>query len=574
MKLFRDFYKALIFLVRNTRGVRYSKTLVVVVMVTGIISGLSNTGLIAVINSTLSKSSPSGRNLIATFVGLSLVLIVSRFLSAALLGYLNTQATLELNTRMCRQILAAPLRQLEEIGAHRLLATLASDIGAISNILPILPTIVINLAIIIGCLAYLFWLSPSLLFALISFMALAIFTYQIPLGKARQYARQLREEGNFLYSHYRAIIEGTKELKLHRRRGDAFYLRLFKPTATKMAVLGFRAAVMQALSGSWGVFLSFLPIGLLIFVLPTLNSIRLEVLTGYTLIILYMTGPLQSIISLIAPLTHASVAVDNIARLGLPQAVQYPAALAPEEKETHPHWTELTLAGVTHTYYREDEESNFTLGPIDLTLRRGELVYLTGKNGSGKTTLAKLITALYAPEAGAIYFDEQVIDDERRESYRQNFSMLFSDFFLFEDLLGLESANLDEQARAYLVQLQLDHKVTVKDGRLSTTNLSQGQRKRLALLNAFLEDRPIYIFDEWASDQDPMFRDVFYYQLLPALKARGKTVIVISHDDRYYHLGDRLIRLEYGQLEYDQRTGALQAPADISLSSAEVATPQ
>lgn len=570
MKLFRDFYKALVFLVRNTREVRYSKILVVLVLVTGVVSGLSNTGLIAVINDTINSDNGIGPNLVWSFIGLSLLLMVTRFASAALLGYLNTKATLELNTRMCRQILAAPLRRLEEIGASRLLAMLASDIGALSNILPILPTIVINLAIVVSCLAYLFWLSPSLLVALICLMALAIFSYQVPLSKSQIYARRMREEGNFLYSHYRAIIEGTKELKLNRRRGITFYERLFQPTAARMADLGFRSSLMQSLSGSWGVFLSFLPIGLLAFVLPNLNNIRVEVVTGYTLIILYMTGPLQSIISLIAPLTHASVAVDNIARLQLTPGAEASYVQETATEESQSNWNELTLAGVTHTYYREKEESNFTLGPIDLTFKQGSLVYLIGKNGSGKTTLAKLITGLYAPESGAIHFNGQVVDEKNIDDFRQHFSMLFSDFFLFEDLLGVDSPNLDEQALEHLRRLQLDHKVKVQDGKFSTTELSQGQRKRLALLNAFLEDRSIYIFDEWASDQDPMFRDVFYYDLLPELKARGKTVIVISHDDRYYHLGDRLIRLEDGQVELDQPTGqANEGLNGINLPTAE-----
>lgn len=98
----------------------------------------------------------------------------------------------------------------------------------------------------------------------------------------------------------------------------------------------------------------------------------------------------------------------------------------------------------------------------------------------------------------------------------------------------------------------MKHKVQIVDGVFSTTSLSQGQRKRLALLIAYLEDRPIYLFDEWASDQDPFFRDIFYNQLLPSLKQRGKTVLVISHDDRYFHLADRVIKLDYGKVEYDK----------------------
>ncbi len=132
------------------------------------------------------------------------------------------------------------------------------------------------------------------------------------------------------------------------------------------------------------------------------------------------------------------------------------------------------------------------------------------------------------------------------------FSVVFSDFYLFDALLGLRGADLDARATRYLMELELDDKVQIRDGAFSTTALSQGQRKRLALLTAFLEDRPIYVFDEWAADQDPHYREIFYRRLLPDLKARGKTVLVISHDDRYYHLASRIIRLEYGKVGVDK----------------------
>jgi putative ATP-binding cassette transporter len=208
--------------------------------------------------------------------------------------------------------------------------------------------------------------------------------------------------------------------------------------------------------------------------------------------------------------------------------------------------------GVTHAYHRELEESSFTLGPINLTFYPGELVFIVGGNGSGKSTLAKLITGLYRPETGEIRLDGKPIKDENQVWYRQHFSAVFSDFYLFERLIGLSNTDLNSLARHYLVQLQLDQKVQVKDGMLSTTALSQGQRKRLALLTAYLEDRPIYLFDEWASDQDPVFKEIFYTQLLPELKSRGKTVLVISHDDHYFHLAERIVKLDYGQVEYDK----------------------
>ncbi len=107
---------------------------------------------------------------------------------------------------------------------------------------------------------------------------------------------------------------------------------------------------------------------------------------------------------------------------------------------------------------------------------------------------------------------------------------------------------MPENANRYLERLEIAHKVSIRDGAFSTTDLSTGQRKRLALLNAWLEERPVLVFDEWAADQDPVFRRVFYTELLPELKALGKTIIVISHDDRYFAIADQLIRMQAGRV--------------------------
>ncbi len=175
-------------------------------------------------------------------------------------------------------------------------------------------------------------------------------------------------------------------------------------------------------------------------------------------------------------------------------------------------------------------------------------MFIAGGNGSGKTTLAKLLTGLYVPDSGQILWNGHPVTDQNREAYRQSFAAVFSDFYLFPSLLGIADADVDARADRYLEMLHLRHKVQVKDGRLSTLDLSQGQRKRLALLTAYLEDRPIYLFDEWAADQDPFFKEVFYRQLLPELKKRNKTAVVISHDDRYYDAADRIIKLDSGRI--------------------------
>lgn len=195
-------------------------------------------------------------------------------------------------------------------------------------------------------------------------------------------------------------------------------------------------------------------------------------------------------------------------------------------------------------------ERGFLLGPLDLSLQAGEVIFIVGGNGSGKSTLAKVITGLYPPQSGAIYLDDVLVTEQNLEWYREHFSAIFHDFYLFEQCLGFDSANLDREVEDYLKHLQLDRQVSVKNGVLSTIDLSQGQRKRLALLVNYLEDRPIYLFDEWAADQEPLFRELFYQQILLKLKERGKAVIVITHDDRYFHLADRTIELNYGKIEH------------------------
>ncbi|WP_040818636.1 ATP-binding cassette domain-containing protein [Nocardia jiangxiensis] len=194
------------------------------------------------------------------------------------------------------------------------------------------------------------------------------------------------------------------------------------------------------------------------------------------------------------------------------------------------------------------DESGFALGPLDLVFEPGQISFVIGGNGSGKSTLAKLITGLYVPRTGSISLGDERIDHENIEWFRQNCSAVFTDFHLFEDYLGFDRPGIDEEVRGYLEDLQIAHKVTVQDGRLSTIALSQGQRKRLALLTALLEDRQIYVFDEWAADQEPRFREVFYTEILAGLKRRGKTVIVITHDDRYFDHADQIVKLDFGKV--------------------------
>jgi putative ATP-binding cassette transporter len=529
---------------------KHSRKTVILSIIAGIFSGACNAALLAVINAVVKNGHSSA--LLWSFVGLCALLPLTRFTSEFLLTQLGQGATFNLRMQLCDQILAAPLRHLEQVGVPRLLAALSDDVPAITGAILIIPLLCVNAALVVGCLVYMGILSPVLLAIVLGFMVVGIASYQIPIIKVQKIFERARKDANALQRHFRALTQGTKELKIHSRRRQAFISEELKVTADSMRRYNIAGQNLYSAAASWGQTLVFVVIGLILFLLPTVRNLSSTMMIAYALSLLYLMTPLQIILNTLPQLSRANVALRNVEQLGFTLSSQE----SEEVGETAPPistWETLELKSITHTYHREGESDDFVLGPIDLTFRPGELVFITGGNGSGKTTLVKLLTGLYMPEQGHISLDGEPVGNIRKEFYRQYFSAVFSDFYLFEQMLGLINPELDNQAREYLSQLKLSHKVEIVNGKLSTIELSQGQRKRLALLTAYLEDRPIYIFDEWAADQDPQFKAVFYMQLLPELKGRGKTVFVISHDDRYYHVADRVIKLDDGQVVSDTR---------------------
>ncbi len=204
----------------------------------------------------------------------------------------------------------------------------------------------------------------------------------------------------------------------------------------------------------------------------------------------------------------------------------------------------VELRNVTYAFPAKEGRARFELGPIDLTIHAGDLLFIVGENGSGKTTLIKLLLGLYAPQRGSVLLDGEKVRPDERDAYRQLFTTIFSDYYLFDDLAY---GSLPEDATPHLERLGIAHKVKVDGDHFTTTDLSTGQRKRLALVQAWLEHRPIIVTDEWAADQDPESRRVVYKELLPEMK-RGKTLIVISHDDRYFHVADWIVRMKDGKI--------------------------
>lgn len=520
--------------------------LVLLAVSMGFLSGGASAGLLALISRALVEGvTPI---VILTFIGLAMVALGTSVVSQVMLIRLSQQAVLDLRLHLSRQILRAELGHLEQLGTPRLLATLTEDVQAVAQAVFAIPFLCIDAAIVLGSLVYITWLSWRVFLLVFVLTTIAIASCQFLTHLGSQYLAKAREKQDDLFQDFQGLTAGIKELKLNHRKQQFFFQHYLMDHAQAFRRYTTIGLTYFANTSSLGKFIFFFAIGFVLFSLPKLLTLNPQTLSGYVLVFTYLMLPMEHLISNLPTFSRAGVALDKITALGLslrdagePQTLDQPL---------HTHWQQLVLQNVVHQYHSQADDRAFQVGPVNLTFFPGEIVMIIGGNGSGKSTLAKLITGLYPPQSGQIILDETPIDASNRYWYRQHFAVVFSDFYLFDSLLGV-SDDL-ELAQQLLKKLQLDHKVRIENGRFSTLALSQGQRKRLALLVAYLENRPIYVFDEWAADQDPHFKDFFYREFLPQLRAEGKTAFVISHDDHYFHTADRLIKLNYGQVEYDK----------------------
>ncbi|WP_437505498.1 cyclic peptide export ABC transporter [Sorangium sp. So ce1099] len=532
----------------------------------GVISGLAGAGLIALVQEALSAEGRPDARVLWGFVGLGAVSVLSKSVSQVLLTRLGQSMIAALRMQLSRRILEAPLRQIEALGAHRLLAALNDDPAVITQAYVVLPLVCVNVATVLGCLAYIGRISWSALAIVLGAMAVGAALFRAHEIRAIGAFTRARETSDALFQHFRGLTGGIKELKMHGGRARAFLSDVLGRSVAAYERDFVAGTTEYAVAMGWGALLFHAVLGLALFALPVWAGLKAPDVAGVVLALLYLMTPFAQVIEFLPSVGRAGIALAKVRDLGLaltPEVADAAPAAAPrdperarlarqvrhaESREIPRAWSRIELVGVTHRYHREKEDGTFRLGPIHMAFRPGEIVYLVGGNGSGKTTLALLLLGLYAPESGEIRVDGVPVDDTNRDQYRQLFSVVFADYHLFEHLLGLSGPDVDERARRYLERLQLDHRVGVEAGALRVSGLSQGQRKRLALLTASLEDRPFYVFDEWASDQDPQFRRVFYTELLPELRAQGKTAFVITHDDQYFALADRCLRLDFGQL--------------------------
>ncbi|MBN3724547.1 cyclic peptide export ABC transporter [Burkholderia sp. Ac-20379] len=512
----------------------------------GVAGGLCTAWLLSVINASLHAPGGIGANTAFTFVALCVATLLCNAIAGIGNSVTGQRIIAALRKDISARIVCAPVAELERYKTHRLLSTLNSDVETVSAMTFSFPSIAVAAAVTVGCVAYMLVLSPVLFLIALCAIAIGGLINRYASGKWSHYYGGVRGAQDELQKQYRAITEGAKELRLNRNRRQRVFSERLAGAADDVAELKIKAMRMYYGANASVTTLFFVVIGLLLLLQQRLG-VTPEVVSGFVIVLLYVRGPVDTLASSLPALSQARISFKRIAELSAQFATREARLLDGAAPAPVAELREIELRQASWAFPAVGDQAPFRLGPIDLKIERGDMLFVIGENGSGKTTLIKLLLGLYEAGQGQLLLNGEPVQADGMDAYRQLYSAVFADYHLFEDLVVHDAALL-ARAQAYLEQLEIAHKVKIEDGVFSTIDLSTGQRKRLALVHAMLEQRPVMMFDEWAADQDPTFRRVFYTVFLPELKRQGKTLIVVSHDDRYFHVADRVIRIERGQI--------------------------
>jgi len=540
-----------------------SRKSLLLLLLVGAVSGLASAGLISMVSRIFTDAGTLAESeLVKTAIimgGLVFLVLSLELLAKWMLVKHSARRHRDLHILFVHMVLGDPLRKTEKTGMARLITIYSEDMSQIGGALNTASSVGISGFVIAGCLGYLAFLSPVILLSMLVVGIPAAWVYRRLHSHSVGLSRSAFLQRDAHVTHFKNIVQGIKELQLSFRKRHAYVEDEYLPTIHAHEKAFVRSMLMFSLSSAWLQFVYFgLIIAALIFII--VFAVDATILGPFLIVALFMRSYISGILLAVPTWARAGVILQRLSDEGY-------ALIEGNWRWERPKSDLLTsdkplnieISGLTYRYTSEMNDKPFTVGPLNLDLSAGELVFLVGHNGAGKTTFAKLLAGLYENESGCIKLNGQLIDDSNRSSYRELFSAIFTDPFVFEhlvvdnELLEIESAENDRILH-YLEKLQLHYKVRVDNRRLNTTALSHGQKKRLALLAAYLENKPVLIFDEWAENQDPEFKEVFYGELLPELRDQGKLVFVITHESQYFSYSDRVVTFSAGQPLLDSGT--------------------
>jgi putative pyoverdin transport system ATP-binding/permease protein len=485
------------------------------------------------------------------FFALCLLILLLRTISQVLLTRISIDVTTELRQNLYKRISRTSIASLELHGSSRLIQAMTNDVQRIVFGASMIPGLLIQLFTLVGLLGFLCYISQKVFEFVVIMIIIGGFTFQAPMVLGARYMTRARLYMDDLQDDFRGLIDGAKELKLNRNKSENFIKSQLLHNERKIVDADKAGFTISQIATNYGDMITFFVMGIIAFIYTSYNSISVFELSGVLMVLLYITGPVAFILSVFPSVARAKISLDRIQALFDDLPVENIVRLVEPIKE----WNTMRLRSVCYRHRsveidNESELKGFGVGPINAEIKRGQITFIVGGNGSGKSTLAKVISLHYFADSGEIAFDDVVVTSETLNSYRQEIACIYSDYYLFKQLhsSAIKDEALFNQVSTYLERLQLKGKVEFRDSQFTTLKLSDGQKRRLALLVAFLDDKSLYVFDEWAADQDPHFKEVFYFEILPSLKAQGKAVVAISHDDRYFNVADQILYMQEGVL--------------------------
>jgi len=508
------------------------------------VSGMGHALVIFIINEALAGGVANRELYIYFILGIALFAFCQTVIRGWLVR-LSNEIVYEKRMALATVILNTSYKQLEAVESGKIKASMSHDANVVSRLANLLVSVTSWSCTIVFGFIYLGLIHlTGMLFTLVV-VALAGLLFVLMGKSANRLWEQNRDIQNRFFSLVDDMLGGFRELYLHREKKEGFKQAL-EHSSSLTRDKQVRADTRMANVIIVGEVMFAVVLCLVVFLFPYVaGSFTPDMVSRYIVVFLYLTGPLTAILNAIPQLMQIRLSWERMNQINGELAAMPKAAPIEAGRMAADGGLSLQLDGVGYTY-RQATGDRFAVGPIDYRFRSGEIVFITGGNGSGKSTLAKLMTGLYPPDQGAVMLNGEPMMPEELGRY---YSAIFSDIYLFDRLYGIDLTDKQEEAARYLEQLRLQDKITLTPDGFSTTKLSTGQRKRLALLISYLEDRPICLFDEWAADQDPEFRQYFYETVLPDLKAKGKCVIAITHDDRYFDCADRILNMELGQIK-------------------------
>lgn len=513
------------------------------IIILSFISGLGSSFVLFTINQAAKASEPS-ISLFLYFVMATAFYTLGTALLRSRMITMTSYVVYAKREELINKIVNASFRKIESWDRGRLYSILNNDTNNISRIAEIIVNSIANGITLICCFGYLALLNFYGFLVSVVIILLCASLYFLVSSKARVFFEKNRSIQDTYFRFIGDLLDGYKELNLHEGKCNEFRddmlesCKIYRDTN----IISSKKFIKVYVAGES---MFNLVIAAVIFIFPfVFNGIRSSTLIDYVFVFLYMGGPVRAMLGLIPDLIQMNISWNRIEEILKDIIAEKSKSVKTDVYRPEDENITIELANVRFKYSGAEGEE-FAVGPVNCELNSGEIIFITGGNGSGKSTLAKLITGLYPPDEGEILVNGRITDPV---SLSRNFSAVFSDYHLFKKLYGVDYRKKHSDVDKYLKHLKIDDKLEVKDGIFSTLNLSTGQKKRLALMVSYVEDRPVCLFDEWAADQDPEFRKYFYFQLLPELRERGKCVIAITHDDRYFHVADKVIKMETGKV--------------------------